>query len=476
MLSIPFDPKKAGTYFFQILLPVVAAILPAFLAELNLPLMPRITTTSEQLLGLFAFFMWLVLAINAHRELAKHPSPSIETLIVIILPFLVSSFFLFLVVEYANQSWDYEQYEDAFKSIVMGKNPYRNMRYLYPPVFAQAMASLYLFAERSLSFMGVQLWLFVFYIHQCLMYFLANLAYQLSCRFASRIGFSELTGALLVSGLFLFNYPLIRTLHLSQVNLYVLDAILFALLTLHTSPILSGAALGFGGLIKIYPFVLAAPLFLAKKWKAVFGVALGTGIIILLQTRFGRDLTLWQQFIQFYLSFPFERESSLWFRNSSLLSFIRNLVHFTGMPENMTLILFAGVALGIVAWMVVRFNQRRRNPFGGGNADVPYQDFGHLIDFSILTLLIAPSAWDHHYIIAIPLALWAVALCWKEKPVWLVIGLASVFALPPFDVFPFSYVRPLGIIILMILAAPTSRPAAYTAHKDAVAILESKSV
>ncbi|HEY5729526.1 MAG TPA: glycosyltransferase family 87 protein [Anaerolineales bacterium] len=305
--------------------------------------------------------------------------------------------------------------------------------------------------------MQINLWLFVYYIHQCLQFFLANIAYQLSRKLASRIGFSELAGAILVSGLFVFNYPLIRTLHLNQINLYTLIAVLAALLTLQNRPFISGIAVAFGGLIKIYPLVLTAPLFLAKRWKVVLGVITGLGAVILLQTRFAQDLLIWKQFIRFYLSFPFERESSMYFRNSSPLSFIRGF-QLAGLPESLNIILFIGAALGIVAWMVVRFEQRRKSFMENRNADPAHLDFGHLIDFSVLTLFIAPSAWDHHYLIAVPLALWAIALGWKEKHGWVIFGLANVFILPPFDVFPFSYVRTLGVIILLVLASPTKHP------------------
>ena len=440
------------------MLPVAAVLLPILFVYFNPPFMPRLFTTQEHLFGMFSFWMWLALSINILHTLRRHPKPSLEKLTIFVLPFLVSFFFLYLIVEYFERSWDYEQYEAAFRTIVQGGNPYESTRYLYPPVFAQFMASLYLFAEEHLSFLGINLWLFVYYIHQCIQFFLAILAYQLSRRFASTVGFTEFTGTVLVSGLFVFNYPLFRTFHLNQVNLYVLNTVLVALLTARTQPLVSGMAVAFGGLIKIYPFVLGLPMFLTRKWKAVLGIVAGMGVIILIQTRFGQDMLLWKQFFHFYTSFPFERESSFWFRNSSLLSFIRSLVQLTGMPESLTLPMFIVTALCVMGWVMVRFDRRRRYFAKTGNANHPQQDIGHLIDFSVLTLLITPSAWDHHYVVAIPLALWAMALGWERNPGWLLFGLSSVFILPPFDVFPFSYVRTLGIVVLLALAAPEKYP------------------
>jgi len=461
-----FTTKNFSTYIFYLFLPILAVILPLIFVFLNLPIIPRITMTSEQLFELFGFSMWVILAVNAYREIKKHPGMSLKKGIIVLLPFLVGFSFLVLISESPKPSWDYEQYENAFRSIVRLRNPYESMRYLYPPPFAQAMASLHTFGDWLYSPGGwlfssetINLWLFVYYIHQCLQFFLVNLAYWLSCRFAFRIGFPRLEGILLVSGLFLFNYPLVRTLQLNQVNLYVLNAVLIAVLALRRFPFLSGVAVALGGLIKIYPFTLGAPLLGMKKWKAILGVLVGAGLVIFIQTDMGRNLSIWKQFVSFYLSFPVERESSLWFRNSSTLSFVRNLVHFTGMPEMIIPPLFLLAAFAVLAWMSTRFFQREKL-FGSLEpepiADV-YRNFGHLLDFSVLALLIAPSAWDHHFVVAIPLALWAIALQGRNKPGWVGIGIASIFILPAFNVFPFSYLRLLGVILLLWFTPPGIR-------------------
>jgi hypothetical protein len=106
--------------------------------------------------------------------------------------------------------------------------------------------------------------------------------------------------------------------------------------------------------------------------------------------------------------------------------------------------------------MTVRFLQRERKyaTLPPGAAAERYRNFGHLIDFACLALLITPSAWDHHFVIAIPLALWAIAIRGHEKPSWVGIGIVSIFILPPFDIFPFSYLRMFGVFLLLLLASP----------------------
>jgi hypothetical protein len=78
-----------------------------------------------------------------------------------------------------------------------------------------------------------------------------------------------------------------------------------------------------------------------------------------------------------------------------------------------------------------------------------------LIDFSVLTLLLAPSAWDHHFVIALPLALWAIALQGHVKPMQVGFGIVSIFVMPGFNIFPLSYLRLFGVILLLLVTPPT---------------------
>jgi len=460
MLPINFNPRKNSDYIFHIFLPLLAVFLPVLFLSLDLPIMPRITTTAEQLFNVFSFCMWCVLFLVAYREIKAHPGISLEKGIVILLPLFVSFFFLVLIVEYGGKSWDYEQYENAFRAIVQGENPYNSERYLYPPFFAQVMAYVYSVGKQFLHPTKINLWLFVFYIYQCAQFFMSNLAYQLSSRFAARIGYSDLQNKLIVTGLFLFNFPLVRTLHLNQINLYVLNAILIALLALNRFPFLSGAAVALGGLIKLYPLSMGVPLLMMKKWKVLLGAFVSGILIILLQTNFGRDLFLWKEFVLFFLSFPSERESSLWIRNTTPLSMAVNLVRFTGFPESIIPPVVIISTLAVLTWIALRFYKREKiySSLPPGPAAETYRNFGNLIDFSSLALLVTPSAWDHHFVIALPLALWAISLRAKDKPGWLGIAIACIFVLPPVDIFPFSYLRMFGVVALLLLTAPNISP------------------
>jgi hypothetical protein len=51
-------------------------------------------------------------------------------------------------------------------------------------------------------------------------------------------------------------------------------------------------------------------------------------------------------------------------------------------------------------------------------------------------MLLAHSAWDHHFVIPLPLALWEMALQGPVKPTQVRFGVVSIFVLPGFNISP----------------------------------------
>lgn len=433
----------------------IAVFTAYFLLSRDWAIVRATSTSREHLFGLLGFCVFCAIIYTAYADYRKLSVFSLRNLAMIGIPVLVSLFLLAHTVESTQRSWDYEQYEAAFRAMSVGDNPYLSTRFLYPPFFAEGMVFIYQVGTWLHPAIGMDtkestLWMFVFYIHQSALLFAILLSYYYSLKFAERIGIGQFKGMIFVSGLFIINIPLLRTLLYNQVNFYILASILLSILALARRPFLSGIAIAVGGLIKLYPFVLIFPLLAIKRWKALAGVFAGVIGIIAIQTNGFRDLVSWKQFILFYMSFPVERESS-WFRNSSIMSFLRNFLDFVGAPPNLVMPVFGFVCLLILGWIALRFTQRERffvqSMERGINLPMEnetYRNMGHLIDFSVLSLLVAPSAWEHHYVIAIPLAIWTFAFCKREASWLLSIGLTLVFAMPVFNIFPFSYLRKIG--------------------------------
>ena len=66
-------------------------------------------------------------------------------------------------------------------------------------------------------------------------------------------------------------------------------------------------------------------------------------------------------------------------------------------------------------------------------------------------LLAAPVVWEHHYVLAIPLLLWAAAGWGRRHAVALGAAALLCFAVPTFDVFPWSYHRLVGLAWILWL-------------------------
>ena len=146
----------------------------------------------------------------------------------------------------------------------------------------------------------------------------------------------------------------------------------------------------------------------------------------------------------------------MFIRNTTLLSLAHNFSRFTGLSESIVIPFYIISAMVIIIWIALRFYQREKiypTLFPGYAAEA-YRNFGNLLDFASLALLVTPSTWDHHYVIAVPLALWAIAVHGKNKPGWVGLAIVSIFVLPPFDIFPFSYLRMFGVIALLVLTSP----------------------
>jgi Glycosyltransferase family 87 len=463
-------------YIFSVLL---AVVLPVVIWQLNVPIIARTNegnlpgTIDSQPFELFGLFISVLLAIAAWLNIKKQKRRNLITIAPIILALLVSLEILFVIIEELHPKGpDYLCYEHAAQAVLSHLNPYTVYFkcYLYPPLLAQILA----FLERIVNWKLLlvpgdeqKVWTIVFYFFQCCQFLQILLAYYLTYQLAQKIGLRTIPTSVIVSALFLFNNPIFRTIKFSQINVWILNCFLLSILLLPRHPFFGGFALAIGAHIKLYTLALMLPLAIAKRWLAMIGGAVGFVAILFLQTGFGKDWTLWQQFIGYFAE-RVEKPSN--YRNSSIWSFLYNLVKIPSRFIDASFFDFVPYAvlainLIIVIWFIVRIFKREQAFLGLPNDDysdvrkywnTKYRLYGHSIDSIALGLMISPSVWEHHYTIAIPIALWAIVTRRRDRP-WLTsLGVFLIFCLPTFDVFPLSHHRMLGLFILVYLTNPLS--------------------
>lgn len=452
----------------------LSVVLPVILWQLNIPIIARTYDgkvpgmLDSQPFELFGLLISLVLIFVAWVNIKKLEKKTLRNVIPVILPLLVSLQILFFLLEDSHlQGSDYSLcYEKAAQAIVNATNPYSVKCFLYPPLQAQVLAFLYWLVKSLFLFSPgntEKAWDIVFYLYQCGQFIQIILAYYLTYEIAKRIGLRVLPATLIVSALFLFNNPLVRTIKFNQINVWILNCFLLAIIWLPRHPFFSGLAVALGAHIKLYTLSLLLPWTLTKRWRAIVGVIVGFFTILILQSGFGKNFRLWQQFLVYFTE-RVEKPSN--YRNSGIWSFFYNLAKI---PErfigesifNLVPIIVLLINLLFVGWFILRiinrekaYSQLVKTSNSSRAENQIFRDYGHAIDAVALGLLISPSVWEHHYVIAIPIALWAIVTRQWDKP-WLVgIGTFLIFCLPTFDVFPLSHHRMVGLLILVYATSP----------------------
>jgi hypothetical protein len=465
---VTMEPEKVTTrWLFYLSAASVSVVLPVCVWRLSLISSPDSYRLLPQVFKIFALCASAAIALAAFVELGRKRDIPPDRVISIVLGILLSSFFLASISADASRSYDYGCYEGAAHAIVRGQNPYRDC-YLYPPLVAQVMAGLYRAAAWSAVRAGLEapeptLWNIVFYLYQCSQFLLIVSAYVLCCRFGRIIGLSRLASSTLSAGLLIFNTPLLHTLKEKQVNLWVADLILLALITAWKHPLISGWAIALSAHIKLYPAMLMIPAAVMRQKKLIAGFASGLAVIALALALWERGPHLWFEYAGFMSLFPEQRLPG----NLSLNGFFNHCLNLSGFPEETRGLVFrycVGATLiltkcAIVAWFAVRFAKRERaflgaNPGPDDARARMFRFYAHSMDILGLSLLVSPILWDHHFVLALPLALWAVAAHGRRRPWQMGIGVFLMLGQPSMDLFPLSFLRPAGLFLLLWYSAP----------------------
>lgn len=438
-----------------LLLWALSALLPILLWRWQ-PAWIGYTRDENQLYELFAFFATLSTLGIAAWELKRRRVEGWRGKLKILVPAAVALHFLFIFSEYSFKSWDYRRYEIAAQAVKEGGDPY-GQGYLYPPLLAQGMAMEAGWLESfSDSLDEKQIWDLVFYLHQCLQFLMLNLAFALGYRLARSLGVEDWIALALMAALLLFNAQVYRSLRYNQINLMVLNAFLLGIVLSAWYPLAGGLAAAVGGHLKLYPALMLFPWLATRRWKALLGFVLGAGAILWLQTDQGRDFGLWSHYFEFASTSDL---STTQFRDNSLDSLAGNLMSLGGLvanPQGLAHGLAIFLKLAVVGWFGMRAWQRR-----WPTSDLWQEFCGHSADAIAMSLLLSPLVWAYHYVIAIPIVIFAWAARGTDAPWKVGIVSALMLSLPVFDVFPFSYHRMVTLVILLILTSPKKIPPAF---------------
>ncbi|MFH1404182.1 MAG: glycosyltransferase family 87 protein [Candidatus Altiarchaeota archaeon] len=361
---------------------------------------------------------------------------------------------------------DYDCFEIAAKSFLAGKNPYAGC-YLYPPLFVESMAAAYksidyLASTTGMNITGEGIWELMFYLFQCLQFVSYITAYYLCYIFARKASLKGMHASIIVTILFLFNYPVNNNMFGRQINLMILDAILIAILLAEKHPFLSGLSLAIGGNIKYYPFLLLYPWGMAKRMRILAYSGVLITVIFLITSSFGSDLNTWyrwRDYVGIYSKNIAYNDVGLY---AITYNISRAITIVSGMNRNFSHILHEAsygllVALTIT-WFSTRFIARKK---ASENLPKPLGDrfrlFGDSIDAVCIGLLIFPEVLSHHYVFTIPAVIWAIAVRGDRRGST-VLSAILMFWMIDTNILLVDYSRIVGLLIVLHLTSPKAVP------------------
>lgn len=433
-------------------------------AGVRLPFVQAVYGRAHLQFELHALFVFLLLALYAGRKLWKR-EPSLARWTVVLLPCLVLASHLTLHDEFSAPSYDYKAYEQAARRLVAGEPIYdldirgNDFGYLYPPLLARSLA----LAHGALRALPGEIdpWDRVFFAFQAVSLAALALAFYLFYRLLRRLHLSQIEGVVAASVAFGLNGLLVRNFAYNQVNLFVLDSYLLAALLAVRRPGAAGLALSAGLHLKLWPVTLLPQWLAERRWRALFAAGAGTALLGAALSLGPRAGETWRDLALLMRHFP----TSLSFRDNSLHAVVANVLRHAA-SDAVSTALAKGLAALAAALLLARCYRRRRRtatlPAGRtvlnlAGRELPEAEASRLLtsaDLIALPLLVSPITWEHHYLLALPLAAAALALADRGRLPRAALGAALVFLPPIFNVFPLGFHRLLGLGVLFFSTPP----------------------
>ncbi len=452
-MAAPSSPDPAaslplGGMLAAVGLALLAVVLPLALWPLELPTLSHTYGRSYQTFELMGFFgggfviAWAAWALRRPEDWRAERVAPVAALAVATL--YATGF----VSEFSQASWDWSCYRDAGAAVLAGESPYARC-YIYPPLFAQVLAGLFRVVAPVQEGLGAGLgdpWAGVFHVFQAGQVLAVALVALLGQRLARRWGMSPVAAAVLVAGLVVLDNPLLRTLRHDQINLWILAISLLAVDVVDRQPLVAGALVALAAHLKLYPLALLAPWMLAGRWKAV-GAAVGMTAALSVAVT-GRHPEQWAELA----ALGPKVAAGQYYRNNSLVGLVINLVRVPATLVGASvegwvgLLRLVGMGASAVAGGLVGLRMLRRWRAGEAGAARLAADTS---DVFALQLLVSPLVWEHHFVLALPVAWYAVARVGRTRPLLVALGVALMLWMPTADVWLLSHHRLVGLLLLL---------------------------
>ncbi len=399
-----------------------------------------------ELMGISLSVAVLGLLLAWWRRAASPRGP--EALAPMFLFMVVLLHYVQIITEYSQPSWDWKCYLKAAMAWSQGGDPFGGC-YIYPPLFAQVLAGIHQMLSSVGPRCGMELptwWGVVFYTFQGAQVLFLAAVLLLSYRLAMRLGMAAVPASFGLGALFTLNNPLLRTLRHDQPNLLVLALVLASMDLLRRRPAAAGLLLALAAHMKVLPLVLLWPWLVGRRWRAMSYCGLGLLLLALPASDWGRQPELLLAWIPAANLVAFGE----YFRDNGVFAVTMNLLRapwlLVGSEAGLPLdtLKLCGRVMALLAAFLLMWRIFRR----GLRAGPDWMD-GASAEALAMWLLAAPVVWEHHYVMALPLALWAAT---RPAPRWgiLLPALVLVFGLPTFDVFILSWHRLLGLLLLLL--------------------------
>jgi hypothetical protein len=348
--------------------------------------------------------------------------------------------------------WDFTVYRHAADAMRAGMTPYPDPAYYtYPPLLAQwlggiAAAVNHLVTRPPTDDLG---WQATFTILQICQLIAVSVVYWALYRSARSFGLSETASALLVAGLIAVNEPLRLTIGYGQLNLILLAMVLAAIAASPTFDALAGVGLAFPGAIKLYPLTLLPIWWMNGRRRAAAWAVAWLGVFVLIT----RPWTLWLEFVRLWMRpalYPTVGDSTLY-------NLLANGARFLGLaardrPAPWIRLLWMAIVIAIGLWSVRRVLQRLR--VADHESDASRLLFACASEVLALNLFVSPLVWPHHFIFALPFAVFATATEGARRPILIGTAVFLTFAVPWSDVFVFGYHRLAGVALALYATTP----------------------